>query len=350
LFSDTIPVEEAQAFVDKAFKKAEQEVAKIKQRPSKVAFSFYADKDVNAVIKARKQKPTKNAPAILPGSALQKVNAKQPAVTQTQTQLVKYYLQCEHVRKVTFINCNTLHQTSTGTIKIPRLYFKQIQLRQNNRLNILIEPPNDVATTSNINEYNLQCKRNNPELYQYCKRLPGAWAVNSPSEGMAFRIEQMKMDINRSQFEILVEQTIKSKPKKRPQTTVAKAPLSAPQTATGEWVETYVDPKPISFKVLMLRDNSLLLSADQESLKNDLEKTLGKNYIDHDDYVLTPGEFKFVNFTRIDPDTRYVGIIADYRDSTHAIWKKAFKVEPTGSIYPLHVHLKRKEVDILSEK
>jgi type VI secretion system protein VasD len=100
----------------------------------------------------------------------------------------------------------------------------------------------------------------------------------------------------------------------------------------------------------MLRDDSLLLSADQESLTNELEKTLGKNYIDHDDYVLTPGEFKFINFTSIDTETRYIGVIADYRDGTQATWKAAFKVEPTGSRYPLHVHLKRNKVNILAQE
>ena len=54
IFTDNIAVDQADSFVSAAFNKSMAEVNKIKMRPSKVAFSFYADKDVNSVIKKTK--------------------------------------------------------------------------------------------------------------------------------------------------------------------------------------------------------------------------------------------------------------------------------------------------------
>jgi type VI secretion system VasD/TssJ family lipoprotein len=350
VFSDTIPVDDAQVFVDEAFKEAMAEVAKLKLRPSKVALSFYADKDVNSVIiKQRKQKTNRLTltPIEKPALPVQQVSIHQPDIKK---ELITYNLQCERTQTVTFINCHTIGQASLGLADNRlRLNFQKIQLRQNNRLNILLQPGSDsVSSTSRSEEYNLQCDRETSESYQNCWHLPDTISSGSTSAGeRPFSIQQVNMSIRTNQFKVLVYQTIDSLPPiptPPPQTAAYQPPV--PQAPEPEQWDA---PKPISFKVLMLRDDSLLLSADQDSLTTDLKKTLGKNYIDHDDYVLTPGEFKFINFTRIDEDTRYVAVIADYRDGANSIWKKAFKVEPTGSTYPLHIHLRRNAVDILAE-
>jgi len=106
---------------------------------------------------------------------------------------------------------------------------------------------------------------------------------------------------------------------------------------------------PIAFKVVQLRDDSLLLSADYQSIRDDLKASLGQNYVSHDDYVLVPGQFKFVDFININPKTRFIAIIGDYNDIENSTWKVVTKVESTGSKYPLFVQLRKSEIVIRQE-
>jgi len=106
---------------------------------------------------------------------------------------------------------------------------------------------------------------------------------------------------------------------------------------------------PIAFKVVQLRDDSLLLSADYQSIQDDLKGSLGQNYVSHEDYVLVPGQFKFVDFIDIDPKTRFIAIIADYNDIENATWKVVTKVDSKGSKYPLYVQLRKSDIVIRKE-
>jgi len=108
-------------------------------------------------------------------------------------------------------------------------------------------------------------------------------------------------------------------------------------------------PTPIAFKVLQLKDDSLLLNADPDQLAKDLKKALGSTYVVEDDYVLQPGQFKFIDFARIEPATRYVAIIADFHDPNGAVWKHAFRLEPTGRRYALLMTLHGNRVAITDE-
>lgn len=106
---------------------------------------------------------------------------------------------------------------------------------------------------------------------------------------------------------------------------------------------------PIAFKVLQLKDDSLLLNVDPEQLAKDLKKALGSTYITEDDYVLQPGQFKFIDFARIDKATRYVAIVADFHDQNGAVWKQAFRLEPNGRRYALLMTLHGNRVAIVDE-
>jgi type VI secretion system VasD/TssJ family lipoprotein len=328
----SVSVDDADVFVGVAIKEALAEVAEIKLRPSQVAFSFYADKDVNAMIKQRVRKPRAVAarPRYNPDNTL--------------TQLTTYRIQCDKIKKVTYVNCRTFNLPSLNPSgNVPLIHFKQIQLRKNKQLKVLVESADRTTYTNNTIEYRLQCTDKSPNFYSACTHILGT---------APFTVKSLKiMEVKPGQFqmEILVGQMLRDGSRPIQQATFKAIP-TVPPIAASKWVDSYVDPKPISFKVLMLRDNSLLLSADKESLDTDLENTLGKNYIDHNDYVLTPGQFKFVNFSRLDADVRYIGIIADYRDDAGSVWKKTFKVAPTGNTYPLHIHLTRQAVEILTEQ
>ncbi|MBV6286786.1 type VI secretion system lipoprotein TssJ [Pseudomonas aegrilactucae] len=94
---------------------------------------------------------------------------------------------------------------------------------------------------------------------------------------------------------------------------------------------------PVAFKVLQLKDDSLLLNAAYELLEKDLEKALGSTLVQVDDYRLLPGQFKFVGLEEINANTRYVAVIANYHDRDKAEWKRALRIEPRGRQHALLV-------------
>lgn len=103
-------------------------------------------------------------------------------------------------------------------------------------------------------------------------------------------------------------------------------------------------PTPIAFQVIELRDSSRLMAGDFDQLLTDLEEALGENYVEHSDYTLVPGQFKYVESFEIDGDTRYVGVIAFYAYPNQSQWKKVVKVDPVGGRYHLLVNLRQRDV------
>lgn len=68
--------------------------------------------------------------------------------------------------------------------------------------------------------------------------------------------------------------------------------------------------------------------------------TLLKNY----DYVLTPGQFKFVNAFEVDEETNYIGVMAHFAEPELSEWKKAVKVINKGREY--HLLMLFKDYDV----
>jgi type VI secretion system VasD/TssJ family lipoprotein len=106
---------------------------------------------------------------------------------------------------------------------------------------------------------------------------------------------------------------------------------------------------PIAFKVLQLTDDSLLVNASPQALADDLKKTLGSTYIRADDYLLTPGQFKFVDLRALDEDTRFIAVIANYHSADVGQWKQRLRVEPKGRQYAVLVQLDAAQVSLKGE-
>ncbi|WAB90560.1 type VI secretion system lipoprotein TssJ [Pseudomonas citronellolis] len=107
---------------------------------------------------------------------------------------------------------------------------------------------------------------------------------------------------------------------------------------------------PIAFKVLQLKDDSMFLNADPEQLWHKTKKALGSTYLSVDDYILLPGQFKFINFRRIDEDANYIAVVADFRDPNIATWKQVLRVDPRGQKYNLLVSFLGNRVSITDER
>lgn len=113
-------------------------------------------------------------------------------------------------------------------------------------------------------------------------------------------------------------------------------------TAPGHLASTVPTPEdiatPIAFKVVQLKDDSLLQNANLEALTNDLQQALGSTFIDADDYVLLPGQFKFIDYQAIDEKTRYLAVIARYHEASGTQWKQILRIDPKGRQYALLAH------------
>ncbi|WP_313711893.1 type VI secretion system lipoprotein TssJ [Pseudomonas sp.] len=122
--------------------------------------------------------------------------------------------------------------------------------------------------------------------------------------------------------------------------------LTLPRTPTmaAEPVAT-----PMAIKILQLRDDSLLRNSVYELLDKDPAKTLRSTYIRDDDYLLHPGQFKFIPFAPIEPETRFVAVIADYRNQENATWSQVLRIAPRGHQIILSVLLNDTQVLLKEE-
>lgn len=111
------------------------------------------------------------------------------------------------------------------------------------------------------------------------------------------------------------------------------------------------DASPIELQVVYLSEDSKLLAADYDRLLAEgLDKALGKNYIDHQDYTLLPDQYKPLPAIRLEEKNRYIGVIAHYTDTNETEWKKVIKVTGVGHKYHVFIHVRANEIDLRKEE
>ncbi|MBO1110272.1 type VI secretion system lipoprotein TssJ, partial [Plesiomonas shigelloides] len=97
-------------------------------------------------------------------------------------------------------------------------------------------------------------------------------------------------------------------------------------------------------------EDSRLLATDYDQVTEDVATVLGKNYLDHQDYTLLPGQFKYLPPVKLDAEVRYIGVIARYAEPDKAEWRNVIKVKNTGRHYQILVHLRQDEVELQKEE
>lgn len=124
------------------------------------------------------------------------------------------------------------------------------------------------------------------------------------------------------------------------------------QTDKQPTEEDATDPEatPIAFKIIQLKDQSLLLQADYDGLFSDIEQALGTTYLQHDDYVLLPDEFSFIEPTAVAEHTRYIGVTAAYHNYDAADWKAIVKIQPAGHAYALFAELGKHTITLKKQE
>lgn len=111
----------------------------------------------------------------------------------------------------------------------------------------------------------------------------------------------------------------------------------------------HVNATPIAFRVIQLKDDSLLENADPDLVRSAPKKALGSTYITADDYMLAPGQFKFINYQELDEDTHYVAVVAAFNAPDAQRWYDVIRVEPRSRKYALLVTLQDTRVAITDE-
>ena len=107
---------------------------------------------------------------------------------------------------------------------------------------------------------------------------------------------------------------------------------------------------PIFFKVFQLKENSLILQADFENLFENMKKTLSTSYIKHDDYMMVPNEYKFIEAVEIEKDTKFIAVAASYHDYANAQWKSVIRIDATGEKIALFIHLDETAVELTTQE
>ncbi|KXF83060.1 type VI secretion system lipoprotein TssJ [Enterovibrio coralii] len=128
-------------------------------------------------------------------------------------------------------------------------------------------------------------------------------------------------------------------------------PANEPTTVTYSLVASKAanpningDGTPIELQVFELEDDSMFLSSDYQHLSDNAKSALKNNYVDHKDYVLIPGQFKFINTFELEDDTNYIAIMGRFADPDLSEWKKVVKVLPTGHQYHLLFYIDQNEI------
>lgn len=110
------------------------------------------------------------------------------------------------------------------------------------------------------------------------------------------------------------------------------------------------EASPLAFQVILMSEDSKLLAADYDQLTaKDMKEVLGKNYIDHQDFTLLPGQYKYIYPTELDSKVHYIGVAAYYSKPNGAQWKKVLKLAPIGHKYQVLVHLHKADIDVRKE-
>ncbi len=106
------------------------------------------------------------------------------------------------------------------------------------------------------------------------------------------------------------------------------------------------EPTPVNFLVLEMSNDTLLETLDYETLSGDIKKALGESYIHHEEYIVEPGKFIYIEEFPLKKGTRYLGVLSAYRSIDSTIWRTSLKVSDTGEEYTIHTALKKDSVSM----
>lgn len=86
-------------------------------------------------------------------------------------------------------------------------------------------------------------------------------------------------------------------------------------------------PSPVLLRVYELRSQTAFNQADFMTLYQSDQASLAADLVAREEMMLQPGEKRSLN-KQLAPDTRFIGVVAAYRDLERAIWRAVVPVTP----------------------
>ncbi|HEV7575697.1 MAG TPA: type VI secretion system lipoprotein TssJ [Caldimonas sp.] len=87
-------------------------------------------------------------------------------------------------------------------------------------------------------------------------------------------------------------------------------------------------PSPLLVRIYELKSAAAFNAADFMSLYQRDQAELAADMLAKEEFVLAPGETKTFAKT-LAPDTRFLGVVAAYRDLEHAKWRSVVAIQPS---------------------
>lgn len=91
-------------------------------------------------------------------------------------------------------------------------------------------------------------------------------------------------------------------------------------------------PSPVVIRLYQLRSPGPFMDADFFELYDNANATLGDNLVISEIQELQPGEAREYN-TKFDPETKYLGVIAAYRDWENARWRELVSIPDKRKVH-----------------
>ena len=89
-------------------------------------------------------------------------------------------------------------------------------------------------------------------------------------------------------------------------------------------------PSPLMLRIYELKSPTTFNAADFMSLYQRDQAELATDLVAREELTLAPGETRSLS-KMLSPDTRYIGVVAAFRDVEHARWRSIAIVEPGKS-------------------
>jgi type VI secretion system protein VasD len=87
-------------------------------------------------------------------------------------------------------------------------------------------------------------------------------------------------------------------------------------------------PSPLLVRIYELKSVAAFNAADFMSLYQRDQAELAADLLAKEEFVMSPGETKTFAKT-LAPDTRFLGVVAAYRDLEHAKWRSVVAIQPS---------------------
>lgn len=102
---------------------------------------------------------------------------------------------------------------------------------------------------------------------------------------------------------------------------------------SANYLNPSVDGKssPVVLTIYQLRSDSQFANEDFYALYNNPQQTLGSALIDKEQIELRPDERKTLSINLAE-DTKYIGVIAAFRDLNNSQWRTVMPVKQSGGI------------------